>query len=85
MDSMLVSIVLTMASHYAGRPNQGWGFASEAIQFFRALELYRREGYERLSGLERELCKRAFWVLYIIQMFVSPAVSRHRVRYWIWG
>lgn len=75
MDSMLVSIILTMASHYAGRPNQGWGYASEAIQFFRALELYRREGYERLSVLERELCKRAFWVLYIIQMSVYPVVS----------
>lgn len=73
MNSMLVSILLTMASHYAGRPNQGWGYASEAIQFFRALELYRKEGYEGLSKLESELCKRAFWVLYIIQMSVSPA------------
>lgn len=68
MNTMLVSILLTMASHYAGRPNQGWGYASEAIQFFRALELFRKEGYEDLGRLEREMCKRAFWVLYIIQM-----------------
>ena len=74
MSTMLVSILLTMASHYAGRPNQGWGYASEAIQFFRALELFRKEGYENLSTLEKELCKRAFWILYIIQMFVSPAL-----------
>ncbi|KAF2795946.1 hypothetical protein K505DRAFT_301266 [Melanomma pulvis-pyrius CBS 109.77] len=68
MSTMLVSILLTMASHYAGRPNQGWGYASEAIQFFRALELFRKEGYEKLNILETELCKRAFWVLYIIQI-----------------
>lgn len=74
MSTMVVSIMLTMASHYAGRPNQGWGYASEAIQFFRALELYRKEGYENLSMLERELCKRAFWILYIIQMFVDPSI-----------
>ncbi|KAF2009536.1 hypothetical protein BU24DRAFT_428433 [Aaosphaeria arxii CBS 175.79] len=68
MNSMLVSILLTMASHYVGRQNQGWGYASEAIQFFRALELFRKEGYEKLSPWECELCKRAFWVLYIIQI-----------------
>ncbi|KAF2000123.1 hypothetical protein P154DRAFT_492723 [Amniculicola lignicola CBS 123094] len=68
MDSMLVSILLTMASHYAGRSNQGWAYASEAIQFFRALELYRKEAYGELTALERELCKRAFWMLYIIQI-----------------
>ena len=68
MHSMVVSIFLTMASHYSGRPNQGWGYASEAIQFFRALDLFRKEGYEGLTVLEQELCKRSFWVLYIIQM-----------------
>lgn len=77
MSTMLVSIHLTMASHYVGRQNQGWGYASEAIQFFRSLELYRKEGYENLNTLESELCKRAFWVLYIIQMFVSPVVQAH--------
>ncbi|KAF1959491.1 hypothetical protein CC80DRAFT_489621 [Byssothecium circinans] len=66
--TMIVSILLTMASHYAGRANQGWGYASEAIQFFRALELYRKVGYEHLSLLEGEMCKRAFWLLYIIQI-----------------
>ncbi|KAF2644815.1 hypothetical protein P280DRAFT_443859 [Massarina eburnea CBS 473.64] len=68
MATMIVSILLTMASHYAGRANQGWGYASEAIQFFRTLELYRKERYEGLSLLDREMCKRAFWMLYIIQI-----------------
>lgn len=70
IGTIMVSILLTMASHYAGRPNQGWGYASEAIQFFRALELYRKEGYVSLSVLDSEICKRAFWLLYIIQMSV---------------
>ncbi|KAF2648085.1 hypothetical protein K491DRAFT_684989 [Lophiostoma macrostomum CBS 122681] len=68
MHSMVVSIFLAMAAHYSGRPNQGWGYASEAIHFFRALELFRKEGYEGLTVLEQELCKRSFWVLYIIQI-----------------
>ena len=68
MSTMIVSILLTMASHYAGRANQGWGYASEAIQFFRALELYRKEAYRELTLLDGEMCKRAFWVLYIIQI-----------------
>jgi len=68
MSTMIVSILLTMSSHYAGRANQGWGYASEAIQFFRALELYREEAYAELTLLDGELCKRAFWLLYIIQI-----------------
>ncbi|KAF2678443.1 hypothetical protein K458DRAFT_138954 [Lentithecium fluviatile CBS 122367] len=68
MSTMIVSILLAMSSHYAGRPNQGWAYASEAIQFFRALELYRMEAYTALTAREGELCKRAFWVLYIIQI-----------------
>lgn len=68
MSTMIVSILLTMASHYAGRANQGWSYASEAIQFFRALELFREEAYAGLTLLDGQLCKRAFWVLYIIQI-----------------
>ena len=57
IDSMTVSILLAMSSHYAGRAIQGWGYASEAIQFFRALELYREERYANLSVIDGELCK----------------------------
>lgn len=63
MSTMIVSILLTMASHYAGRANQGWSYASEAIQFFRALELFREEAYAELTPLDGEICRRAFWVL----------------------
>lgn len=70
VESMVVSIVLSLASHYAAKPNAGWAYASEAVLFFRELELFKRGAYEELSPVERELCKRAFWILFIIQMCV---------------
>ena len=71
VDSMVVSVVLAMASHYAGKPNAGWAYASEAVHFFRELKLYREEAYQRFNAIEGELCKRSFWLLFIIQMSVS--------------
>ncbi|KAL5443388.1 hypothetical protein PMIN06_008703 [Paraphaeosphaeria minitans] len=47
---------------------KGWGYAIEAIHFFRTLGLYRRQGYEHLPPLEREFCKRTFWLLYTMQI-----------------
>ncbi|KAJ4303389.1 hypothetical protein N0V90_002282 [Kalmusia sp. IMI 367209] len=67
-STVIVSVLLATASLYAGRVNQGWGYAIEAIHFFRTLGLYRREGYMHLPPLEHEFCKRAFWLLYIIQI-----------------
>lgn len=68
VESMVVSTVLSLASHYAAKPNAGWAYASEAVLFFRELELFKRGAYAGLSLIERELCKRAFWILFIIQM-----------------
>jgi hypothetical protein len=68
VDSMIVSVILAMASHYAGKPNAGWAYASEAVQFFRELELYKQDAYNAFNPIERELCKRSFWLLLIIQM-----------------
>ncbi|OAG11399.1 uncharacterized protein CC84DRAFT_1253872 [Paraphaeosphaeria sporulosa] len=67
-STVIVSVLLATASLYAGRANQGWGYAIEAIHFFRALGLYRPEVYEHLPPLEREFCKRTFWLLYIMQI-----------------
>lgn len=68
VDSMVVSVVLAMASHYAGKPNAGWAYASEAVHFFRELKLYREEAYQGFNAIEGELCKRSFWLLFIIQI-----------------
>lgn len=67
-STVIVSFLLALASLYAGRASQGWGYAIEAIHFFRTLGLYRPEGYEHLQPLEREFCKRLFWLLYIMQV-----------------
>lgn len=67
-STAIVSVLLAIASMYAGRANQGWAYAIEAIHLFRTLGLYRPEGYEHLPPLEREFCKRTFWLLYFMQI-----------------
>lgn len=67
VETMVSSVVLALASHYTRRANQGWTYAGEAILFFRGMELYRREGYDGLGVIETEICKRCFWLLFIIQ------------------
>ncbi|KAH8879312.1 hypothetical protein GQ53DRAFT_44663 [Thozetella sp. PMI_491] len=68
VGSMIVSVILSMAAHYTSRPNAGWAYASEAIHFFRTLELYKKSAYDGMTPVDIEMCKRAFWVLYIIQV-----------------
>ncbi|KAH8900773.1 hypothetical protein GQ53DRAFT_130763 [Thozetella sp. PMI_491] len=68
LQAILESTLLSMALHYCGRPQRGWSFANEAIVALRELKLYCAEGYARLSPMEGELAKRAFWLLYIIQV-----------------
>ncbi|KAG7112374.1 hypothetical protein HYQ45_006850 [Verticillium longisporum] len=77
MDTMLVSLALTIAALYAGRTASGWSYAGEAILYFRALELYKKASYVRFTPIEAEMCKRAFWLLFIFQIhdrmsFVIP-------------
>lgn len=67
-SDMLVSVMLSMAAHYAEWAHIGWAYASEATHAFRGLELYRREAHINLTVIESELCKRAFWIMYIMQM-----------------
>ncbi|KAF2999645.1 hypothetical protein E8E14_006759 [Neopestalotiopsis sp. 37M] len=67
-SDMLVSVMLSMAAHYAEWAHIGWAYASEATHAFRGLELYRREAHINLTVIESELCKRAFWIMYIMQI-----------------
>lgn len=66
--SMVVSALLAMALLYAGSASAGWIHASESIYSFRSLRLYKKESYVGLDSAAAEICKRAFWTLYIIQM-----------------
>lgn len=67
-DILIDSTLLVMAAHYTGRPNRGWSYLNEAIVSIRHLELHHAEGYSTLSQIESELCKRAFWSIYILQV-----------------
>ncbi|KAK7210811.1 hypothetical protein V2G26_017989 [Clonostachys chloroleuca] len=66
VDSIIISLLLAMASHYAGRSIAGWAYTSEASHCFREMELYKEESYEKLNKIEAELCKRCFWLILII-------------------
>ncbi|CAK7226909.1 hypothetical protein SCUCBS95973_006359 [Sporothrix curviconia] len=68
VDNIIVYVLLAMAFHYSGRVNAGWAYASDAMLSFRAMELYKKSSYESLSTIETEMCKRAFWLLFIIQV-----------------
>lgn len=69
---MLVeSTLLSMACHYTGRQRRGWSFGNEACVALRDLRLHTAEGLLKLSAIDAELCKRAFWVLHMTQMLVA--------------
>lgn len=67
-DSLLVSALMAMACHYAGKPVAGWGYASEAVHLFREMELYSKATYREMDVVNGEICKRLFWLLTIIQV-----------------
>jgi hypothetical protein len=68
VNDMIVSVLLSMAAHYAEWPNIGWAYASEAMHSFRGLQLYGRDTYAKLDPVDAELSKRAFWLLFIVQV-----------------
>ncbi|KAH8669750.1 hypothetical protein BGZ60DRAFT_40262 [Tricladium varicosporioides] len=67
-NTMICSFLLGMASHYVGKPMRGWVLINESIQVSRSLNLAAKEGYDGRDLVDTEMCKRAFWMLYIIQI-----------------
>jgi len=68
IDTLLCSLLLGMASHYTESPSQGWVLLNESMHCSRSLGLFQKEAYESRNVINTEICKRAFWMLYIIQM-----------------
>ena len=68
MDTMIVSLVMSIATHYSGRTPIGGTFAAEAVSYFRTLELYKKSAYAGMSRMDTELCKRSFWILFFMQV-----------------
>ncbi len=67
-NDLMCSLLLGTASHYMQSPNRGWVHINESIHCCRNLRLYSPQGYEGMSIIDRELIKRVFWMLYIVQM-----------------
>ncbi|VUC27029.1 unnamed protein product [Clonostachys rosea] len=63
VDSIIISLLLAMASHYAGRSIAGWAYTSEASHCFREMELYKEEAYEKLNKIEAELHDRMSYIV----------------------
>lgn len=90
MDSMIITVVMALAAMYSGgykagwrRATAGWAYASEATNCFCSLRLYRAEGYEKLNVVETEMAKRAFWVLFFVQVHdrLASAIPRTGLSY----
>ncbi|PVH84989.1 hypothetical protein DL98DRAFT_62467 [Cadophora sp. DSE1049] len=68
VNNLLCSLFLGMASHYTQCPRRGWTLINESIHCCRSLGLYHQAGYRDMSNVQIEICKRAFWMLYIVQI-----------------
>jgi hypothetical protein len=67
LESILESVCLSVACFYTNKPTAAWAYSSEATHFFRDLNLCKKEAYARYGLIEQELCKRAFWLIFIVQ------------------
>lgn len=67
-NDLICSLLLGMASHYTQSPRRAWLLINESIHCCRSLGLYRKGGYRGMKDADVEINKRAFWMLYIIQM-----------------
>ncbi|KUJ16498.1 uncharacterized protein LY89DRAFT_84873 [Mollisia scopiformis] len=67
-NDMNCSLLLGMASHYTQCPKRAWSLINESIHCCRSLSLYHENGYKEMTTIEIEINKRAFWMLYIVQI-----------------
>ena len=65
-DDMICSYILSVALHGSGSTHYGWVHASEAVLCIRRLRLCERESHNDLGFVKSEMCKRAFWMMFII-------------------
>ena len=70
VEGILVNVLLALAFHCSGRQNAGWAYLSHAMLAFRTLELYKKESYAEMSTVDAEMSKRAFWLMFIMQLCV---------------
>lgn len=66
VHDMICSYILSMAFHCSGSSYQGWVHASEAVLCMRKLSLFRQVSHNDLDEIDSEICKRLFWLMFII-------------------
>lgn len=69
-ETAIDSVLLSLASHYAGHTRRGWALMNEAALMIQDLLLYRSQGLSKLSPSDAERCKRLFWIIHMTQMYV---------------
>ena len=70
MNTLLCSYLLACASHYTEKSSRAWMLMNESLQTGKNLNIWNRDGYRNLSTIDAEICKRMFWLLYIVQVQV---------------
>ena len=65
-DDMICSYILSVALHGSGSTHLGWVHASETVLCMRRLRLCERDSHDDLGFIKSEMCKRAFWMMFII-------------------
>lgn len=69
-ETAIDSVLLSLASHYAGHTRRGWSLTNEAALMIQDLQLHRSQGLSKLSPSDAERCKRMFWIIHMTQMYV---------------
>ncbi|CAF3434723.1 unnamed protein product [Fusarium graminearum] len=67
-DDMICSYILSAALHGSGSTHYGWAHAAEAVLCMRKLRLVKRESHIDLGFVKSEMCKRAFWTIFIMMV-----------------
>lgn len=73
INDMVCSYILSVACHSSGRTYYGWAHASDAVLCMRKLGLFRKENYQNLDKADSEISKRAFWMIFILMVYVAPS------------
>ncbi|CVK85514.1 uncharacterized protein FPRN_06609 [Fusarium proliferatum] len=75
VQDMLCSYILSVAFHCSGRIYHGWVHASAAVLCMRKLSFLRQALNNDLDPIDLEICKRAFWLIFIMMAYVKPSAA----------
>ncbi|KAI5200189.1 hypothetical protein AUEXF2481DRAFT_167384 [Aureobasidium subglaciale EXF-2481] len=62
--SLVIRMFQSGWAHVAGKRRTSWNMLGECIRLAQAMRLHDESTYTRMSHLEGQMCRRAFWTLY---------------------